>query len=213
MLHRIKEFNDKHPTMISFTYWPIYLLVFSKINTLVIPKYTISCWLDQYIPFNEYYLIPYASWALLIFGTLIYFVRHSKEDYLHLCFMMYTSMIISIILYIVFPSQINIRVDIQPNNFFSYWVKYMQSVDNPTNVCPSIHVCTTIIMNMVVLQYDKFKHPGIVKSVNIIQTLLIVISTMALKQHSIIDVIAGILLAIAMHELTYKTKIHERLTD
>ncbi len=211
MLQKIKEFNQKYPVWISFTYWPIYLLVFATINQVIEPRYTIDFWLDKYIPFNEYYLIPYASWAIMILGTLIYFVKNSKEDYLHLCFMMYGSMIISIIIYILFPTQIDIRVDIQPSNFFAYWVKFMQSVDHPTNVCPSIHVCTTIVMNMVVLQYDKFKHSTTVKTLNTLQSLLIIASTMALKQHSIVDVVAGLLLALIMHHFAYKTKIHEYL--
>ena len=41
--------------------------------------------LDDYIPFNEYFIIPYLFWFLYVAGTVMYFFFKDKHDFYRLC--------------------------------------------------------------------------------------------------------------------------------
>lgn len=73
-------------------------------------------------------------------------------------------------------------------------------MDTPTNVCPSIHVFISFIIDQAlqkcrVLSGDQNRWKRILIR---LWDIAIIISTMFLKQHSIIDVIAGVLVGIVL---------------
>ena len=41
--------------------------------------------LDDFIPFNEYFIVPYMMWFLYVAGTILYFLFTNREDYYRIC--------------------------------------------------------------------------------------------------------------------------------
>nr|WP_272507411.1 phosphatase PAP2 family protein [Clostridium aestuarii] len=78
-------------------------------------------------------------------------------------------------------------------------VGFIYSVDPPTNVCPSIHVINSVAVNAVVWNSSLFSNNKKVKFLSVTAMVLICASTMFIKQHSVIDVIAGITLSTVLY--------------
>jgi len=89
------------------------------------------------------------------------------------------------------------------DNIFTELVKGLYATDTPTNVFPSIHVFNSICVHVAISKNSVIrKHPVIVYS-SFILMLLIILSTMFLKQHSILDVTSGIILSGLLYPVFY----------
>jgi len=86
-------------------------------------------------------------------------------------------------------------------------VHFLYDKDTPTNVCPSIHVFATIATHICLVKSPHMKElipRQTIKHLSLILSVLICLSTMFLKQHSVIDVICGILLATVLYFVVFK---------
>ena len=75
-------------------------------------------------------------------------------------------------------------------------VKWLYSTDTPTNILPSIHVFNSLAIHMSLTNCEALRDKKIVKAASFTLTALIIMSTMFLKQHSVIDVCMGTTLAL-----------------
>ena len=92
---------------------------------------------------------------------------------------MFSGMTIFLIICTVFPNGLNLRPEVfTRDNFCIELVKRIYQTDTPTNVLPSLHVYNSL-------------------------SILIIMSTMFLKQHSVVDVVAACVMAYFMYSLIY----------
>ena len=47
---------------------------------------------DDWIPFNEYFIIPYFLWFAYIAAVILWFFFTNKEDYYRVCILLFTGM-------------------------------------------------------------------------------------------------------------------------
>ena len=82
-------------------------------------------------------------------------------------------------------------------------MRFLYSTDTPTNVCPSIHVLNSVTLLLAYYRSRIFEQPRRrwMRPAATVLCISIVCSTMLLKQHSCIDVILGIVLALALDSL------------
>ena len=111
---------------------------------------------------------------------------------------MYVGMTLCLLIYVIAPNGLNLRVELTRDNWASRVVGMLQSVDTPTNVCPSIHVVVTLVIDMVVLRSETLKGKWLAKGAITVLAVLICASTVFLKQHSVIDVFWGIVVAFGL---------------
>ena len=70
-------------------YWFVYLIWFFTLDALVQdPKYIIHSPLDDYIPFNEWFVFPYCSWFVLLALVLALLWWNDTPSYDRLCLSM-----------------------------------------------------------------------------------------------------------------------------
>lgn len=193
-------------------YFVFYLIAFRVLEKWVIPKYMVHCFLDQWIPFCEVFILPYFSWFILLAGTLAYYMFMSKEDFLKLCFIMFNGMTFCIVIYALLPNGLELRTELPRDNLFCKGVEWLYRIDTATNVCPSIHVSSTIAIYEVSKRSKLFKNKRIIRGLWI-WSVLICLSTVFLKQHSVIDVVLGYLLSIVLTQCIYHTQWAERMTE
>lgn len=160
--------------------------------------------LDDKIPFCEYFIIPYYLWFLFVAATFVYFFFYSRREYYELCGFLFTGMTIFLIICTVWPNGLNLRQDISNvNNIFADLVKGLYKTDTSTNVFPSIHVFNTLGCFIALFKSKGLKGKHIIKTFIAILSISIILSTMFLKQHSVVDVIGGFVLALLMYLLVY----------
>ena len=173
-------------------YWFIYIVVFFLLERVLEPRWFIQCPIDDLIPFNEYFIIFYGAWFFMLPFTFFYLVFTDRKTFLWTSIIMFAGMSISLLIYVLFPNYINLRPVITQDNICAQLMQLVYTMDTPTNVCPSIHCSSTMAM---ILGFWKSEQAP--KSLKWSMTglgIMICISTMVTKQHSILDVIAGILL-------------------
>lgn len=157
-------------------------------------------WIDQYIPFCEYFVIAYLLWFVFIALGFAYFIFIDQSGIQRTCFYLFVGMSVSLIIYLIFPNGQNLRVILNNDNLFQVLVSFIYSIDTPTNVCPSLHVYNSIMMCMSLLKSEKIKKRVYVSGLIIISALLISMSTVMIKQHAFIDVIAAIILSLIIYQ-------------
>ena len=89
------------------------------------------------------------------------------------------------------------------NDFISEIVKELYKIDTDTNVCPSLHVYNTLCIMVAVIKSGGLKNKWLIKAFTVVLSVLIILSTLFLKQHSFIDLLAALALYAVLYVITY----------
>lgn len=146
--------------------------------------------IDEVIPFKIIAIIPYCMWYFLIFIIPYYYYKKDKE-LLSKYILSYISItLIANIIFILCPTTVN-RPTITGNDILSNMAKIVFYVDNnPVNCFPSLH-CAISFLWIIYASYMKNTNKYF-KIIICIISILIIISTLFIKQHVFIDMIGGI---------------------
>lgn len=112
----------KHAWLLCYGF--IYLPWFCYLEKTVTRHYHVMhVALDDFIPFNEYFIIPYMMWFLYVAGTIVFFLFRNKEDYYRICTFLFSGMTISLIICTFFHNGTDFRPAIDPGkNIFPAWL-------------------------------------------------------------------------------------------
>lgn len=154
--------------------------------------YELTTYFDKKIPFIPLFVIPYASFHfLLIPATLLILSLQPYRYYLRIFLVSAIFMLVcSNLIFLLFPTYFPLRPDICGNSMCERMVTFIYWIDNPCAVCPSVHVNVSILC--AILWWQIRSRYSITM---IIWAIIISFSTLFIRQHYIIDVIAGILSA------------------
>ena len=193
----------RHPVGFMALYLVFYLVCFGLLEKYVtVPDLWVHCRLDDLIPFCKYAIIPYVMWFPWIPFTLLYILHHSpRQDFWRLCTPLFAGMTLALLFYLIVPNGLTLRPAAVPgDDIFAEAVRALYRSDTPTNVCPSIHVFNSVTLMLAYYRSECFDLPRRrwMRPAAMVLCLSICASTMLLKQHSVIDVVFGILLALAL---------------
>lgn len=187
------------------SYFLIYIVWFAQLEKHSRVKYVIRSWVDAYIPFEEIFVIPYFLWFGYVGTTLVYFLLKSKEDYYRTCMFLFTGMTVCLIIYTLFPNGQYLRPYVfARDNVLVRVVQWLYAADTPTNVCPSIHALNSIGVNFAVWHSPLFQKNRKVRYGSLILMVLICLSTVFLKQHSVTDVFYAAVLSVPLYLLSFR---------
>lgn len=159
---------------------------------------------DDLIPFCEWFIIPYCLWYFYIAFMLIYSLKKGRREFFRTGLMVIAANILPMIFCTVVPNGIpaSFRPDIAAlgrENIALKLVELIYLADSPPlSVMPSMHVSVALTLFFAVMRSESLKGKYIKKAVSGILSLLIVLSTMFIKQHSVLDVIAGTVVALVI---------------
>ena len=191
-----------------FLYGFIYIPWFMYLERRTIPAdeyFIINSPLDKYIPFCEYFVIPYLFWFAFVAIGVAYFFFTNRKEFHQLMTFLIIGMTIFLIISTIFPNGLHLRPTAFPrDNVFTDMVKKMiYANDTSTNVLPSIHTFNSLGISIAVFHSEKLKKKRGVQIATHVTTLLILMSTVCLKQHSITDVVAAFLMAELIYPFVY----------
>lgn len=155
--------------------------------------------IDDLIPFNEFAILPYSSWFFYMAFTLIYFAHHEGDRFDRVVYLMFGGMAFCLIINMIWPSAVDLRPKVFPReNPITDFVRLLHKVDTPTNVCPSIHVYATWICHLALIRWSRLKNKMLTHLLSWFFCLSICMSILFLKQHSIIDLFWGVVVALVI---------------
>lgn len=161
--------------------------------------------LDVWIPFCEYFIVPYVLWYFFVIAVVIYFCffQNGKREYYQLIGTLGTGMTIFLMISYLYPNGQDLRPVVQGNGPFIWAVRWLYQIDTSTNILPSIHVFHTTACMIALSQNEKFrKKNGALKGIGIL-SICIILSTMFLKQHSVVDVSFALILNVLCYYIFY----------
>ena len=173
--------------------WIVYFILFFITETFIPESacHVIHSPLDDKIPFLEGFVIPYVFWYLLIVITLVYFALYNTDSFRKFQIFIIITQALAMLCYIFYPSVQYLRPETYPrDNFLTDLVALIQTLDTPTGVCPSLHVAYSFA---IFSAWAKEKGVSILwKAFVFVAVVLICLSTMFIKQHSVVDFYAAL---------------------
>lgn len=186
-------------------YWPIFYLIFQTLEKLVTKDYfVVYCPLDDMIPFCEYFVIPYIFWFVYIVAMLIYGLLYDRECFRRFMLSIILSYTAALVIFALFPNGQNLRpVTFSRDNVFTRYMAEVYNVDTNTNVFPSIHVLGAMMVLFAGLSCRRFAARGW-RIYFLLSTVLIILSTVFLKQHSVLDVLGALAISALVWPVCYR---------
>lgn len=203
-IHKMQTEEFCHLKLLLF--WPLFLLAFQYAERfLIVPKYhPVYSPLDDMIPFHEIFVIPYMFWFVYLIGMNLYTLLYDIDSFRRLTRFIIITYTAALVIYFLFPTCQNLRpVEFERDNILTRFVAGFYKFDTNTNVCPSIHVIGSVAVwaagwNAPKLQKKRWKVGFTVI------TILICLSTVFLKQHSVVDIIAALPIYVIAYRICYR---------
>lgn len=151
--------------------------------------------LDDWIGFQPWTITLYLS--LWVYTALPVALQPDKPRLLRYTGAISVLCLIALLVFLVWPTSVSDAVGVRPasNGLFAM----LYAVDSTGNACPSLHVAASV-MSCMWLQaiLTQVRAPAWLNAVNVAWCLGIVFSTLATKQHLLLDVLAGVALGIGI---------------
>ena len=184
-------------------YFPVYLLLFYWVEHAITDNYWVSwCALDDRIPFVSGFVFAYVLWYPLMLGMTLWLLARDRRAFLRYGWTVIAGLTASIAIFFIFPSGQELRPDAVPGSGLApMLVRAIYAVDTNTNVFPSMHVVGTLAA--MVAAFDTPTIPRWARWLIVALGVLINASTVLIKQHSVLDILAGVALFAAVYLLVY----------
>ena len=206
IVNKVNWFVNQYKSLVVMAvYAVIYLIVFGYLENRQIEYNIINLAIDRRIPFCEYFVIPYFLWFAYVAVTVCIVCIFDKVEAEKLVPFLIAGMTIFLVVSAVYPNGLALRPKyFARDNFCVDLVKYLYTIDTSTNVIPSIHVYKSIAIMIVVWRSKIFENHGIIKALMLILGASIIVSTVMIKQHSMLDVMVALVLSVIMYPICYK---------
>lgn len=211
----MKGFFKRNRYWLYLLFVPIYLIVFFLTEDVIDGSngYWVSYVpFDDVIPFVDWFVIFYVLWYPLLIGVGLLLLLKDKEAYERYAIMIITGFTASIAFFWILPNGQDLRPEtFAEDNIFTKAIGILYSTDTNTNVLPSMHCYGSLCAMIAVLDSDRVKNPWVIIFVNVLG-LLICASTCLIKQHSILDFVAAVVMCVPLYLTVYWNRLFSRKT-
>ena len=192
-LSKLNTDEFRHVKLLLF--WPLFGIMFSFVERFynVGSYYVMHCAFDDAIPFCEWFLIPYLFWFVYLIGTLVYTFFFDVPAFKRMMRFIICTYTITMVIYLLFPTCQNLRPEVFPrNNALTRFIGWFYTFDTNTNVCPSLHVIGSAAALFALRDGPRLRKQAWWQAASVLLALCISLSTVFMKQHSILDVLCAL---------------------
>ena len=149
--------------------------------------------IDQKISFNIYAIIPYCIWYVMLFLVPYIIYKKDKNKFSKYCLSYVVVTIIANIIFVIYPTTV-IRPIVTGNSLIELLTRFIFWIDTPILNCfPSLHCAMSMLWLLYIL---SMKQSNIYEKILIpIMSIIIMLSTLIIKQHVFIDLVSGDIIA------------------
>ena len=187
--------------------WVVYFSFYFLTENLIPAEkcHPMHCFLDDIIPFNEWFVLPYVGWYGLIVVSLGYFLLYNPTNFSRLPTYIIVTPVLAMTAYILYPSRQDLRPEVLPNdNFPSKIIALLYAFDTNTGVCPSLHVAYSFGIGSTWMREKSAAWWW--KALVWVFVIVICLSTMFIKQHSAVDFFAALPVCLVAEWFTFFRK-------
>ncbi|MGM9605082.1 MAG: phosphatase PAP2 family protein [Faecousia sp.] len=156
--------------------------------------------------------IPFLPWTVVIYvGAFLYWaistvliLRGGKENAFRFLCAHCLSLLVVLVFYLVLPTT-NTRPALGKDTFWDWCMQLIYTLDTPDNLFPSLHCELSWLCYLTLKQTPGISRGG--KCFACVFSLLVFVSTLTTKQHILIDVFAGWLIAEVSFRLCGSRKV------
>ncbi len=193
-------------------YWIVYGAAFFFVERVSVNRdwNYMYCALDDLIPFCEWFVIPYLFWFVYLIGMLLYTLLYDVLSFKRMMWFIICTYTLTIVFYLIYPTAQGLRPEtFDRDNIFTRFLSWFYTFDTNTNVNPSIHVIGSMAVLFTAWNTERFRTQGW-RAAFTVTAFLICISTVLIKQHSIIDIISALLLCLIFYPIIFKSRLAEK---
>ena len=185
-------------------YLPIYLLMFVAVEHLVVDNYWVSwCTLDDMIPFVRLFVLVYVLWYPLMLGTTLFLLLKDRRAFVRYARSVVLGLTACMLTFVLLPSGQELRpAEVPGSDLTARLLRAIYAADTNTNVFPSMHVVGTLAA--VIGIFDSRSAPRGVQWGVAALGVLINASTVLIKQHSVLDILGGVVLYWLVYLAVYR---------
>ncbi len=186
---------EKHLAMISLYMLFIFLFIYVGAYNEGREFYNLAISIDYKIPFNPHFVWTYILYYIVaLMPVMVVEDIHEFRRMVGAYLMMY---FVGFLTFILFPVKM-IRPELTGDGYSLWLLKKIYNADNGYNCFPSLHVANAFLAS-----FFSFRFNRTYGAVVYLMAFLITISTLFIKQHYILDLVAGILLACFVYRFSY----------
>ena len=202
---RFRRINEPRFSHIKFLAGWIFYFAMYFITENLIPAercHPMHCVLDDWIPFNEFFVIFYVGWYFVVFGALLYTFLYNTDSFRKLQTYLIVTQVVAMACYVLWPSRQDLRPDVfVRDNALTHLMAFIYSFDTSTGVCPSLHAA--YMMGVLSVGWKDREMPRWGKAALLFMTVMVCLSVCFVKQHSALDVLAAIPLCLLAELITF----------
>lgn len=203
---RFRKLNtDEFRHMKWILFWPLFGLSFYLIERIYQPAsfHIMYTRLDDLIPFCEWFLPFYLFWFLYLAGSLLYLLFYDPKGFTREMKFITITFSLTVLICIFYPNCQELRPDsFARDNVLTRFIAGLYKLDTSTNVFPSMHVIGSAACMFGLTTTKRFRSTGW-KIFWFVITVLVSISTVFLKQHSVLDIFGAIPVCILGYLIVY----------
>ena len=192
-------------------FWPFFGLCFYALEWLVPGRvyHVMYHPVDDLIPFCELFLIPYLFWFVFMVFSYVYTFFADGAAFRRMMGFTILTYGGGLLMFVLYPTCQNLRPEVfQRDNVLTQLMAWFYTTDTSTNVCPSLHVCGSLAAAFGLLDTRRFSTAGWKRAILAV-ALTICVSTVFVKQHSILDMLWGFVFSGAAWLAVYGEKASE----
>ncbi len=202
---RLSKFKDpQFSHLLLLLGWVLYFILFFATEIFIPAEncFSVHSVVDDWIPFCEWFVIPYVFWYILVAGSLLYFLFYNVDSFKRLQIFIMITQLVALIIFVVFPTRQDLRpLEFTRDNVCTDIVGFLYTIDTNTGVCPSLHVAYSLGIASVWLKEKDASR--LFKLFIVVTVILICLSTVFIKQHSAWDILAALPLCLLAEILVY----------
>ena len=208
-MSKIVDFFKKYKHAFVLLAMPVMYASYFVIQLITEPVWFVWAPLDDKIPFVPGFVVFYFVWYLYIALPLIWFVFADKNDFYRMAFFLMSGMFICHVIFLAIPNAVDFRPPysaVEGPGIFNWLLRIVYGADGPRNVFPSLHCFNSAAIHITMCHSKTGRRHKWLRPVSALLVVGICLSTVFIKQHSVLDVAAGLGIAVPLIFVFYNKR-------
>jgi membrane-associated phospholipid phosphatase len=171
------------------SFYTVGYLGINRLNDYRNHYYDVSLWFEKDIPFVPSMIIGYLFVFVLV--AILYLIIDNMPDLWDVCIRFFNMSLLCFVIFLIFPVRMDLRPEVSmANNWIMELVSFYFWIDHPYNLFPSMHLSASFFSAFYCMRKGR-----IIGWIAMIMAVIVGVSVVLLKQHYIMDIVAGFFVA------------------